>query len=202
MARGHDFTQSMAATPSRRMVLAGIVATALPGARAAAAAPEWRVVPAASRIGFSYSLNGKAAEGHFEEVAGSGQMDLSDPQAASLDMRIRSDSIDLGNPLFSAFATSAEWFDARNHPEVVYRLRGLNPLGGQLYRAEGDIEIRGKRAVTVSEIALDIQGNEARAQGRLALDRTEFLLGVGPSALVVDVGREVAVEFDLIAQRA
>ncbi|MEM9148793.1 MAG: YceI family protein [Pseudomonadota bacterium] len=187
--------------PSRRMVLAGAMAWAAAPVRAAAAPLNWVVLPAASTIGFAYSLNGKPADGHFAKVTGQGQFEIADPAAARLDIRIEAGSIDLGNPIFSAFATSAEWFDARNHPAVVYRLRGLEPLSPGLYRARGEIEIRGKRAPTVSEIRLEIDGARAHASGALVLDRTQFLLGVGPSSLVVDVGHEVSVSFDLVAER-
>lgn len=184
----------------------GLAALALPGRPARAEAPDptadWTVVPEASAIGFGYSLNGKAAEGRFTGVAGGGRFDPDDPASAVLEIRIAADSIDLGNPLFSAFATSAEWFDARNHPEMRYRLSRLEPVEGDLYRAHGDVSIRGRTTPLVSEIRLETGADEARASGVLTLDRTDYLLGVGPSSLIVDVGREVTVSFELTAVRS
>lgn len=194
MAKGIDITR-------RGLVLGAAAAALVPGLPAWAREVDWQVAPAASRIGFAYSLNGKPAEGRFDAVTGGGRFDPADPSGALLEMRIAAGSIDLGNPVFSAFATSAEWFDARNHPEVVYRLTGLEPLGGPDYRAHGEIELRGRTGRSVSDIRLEVVEGEARASGRLSLDRTDYLLGVGPSSLVVDVGREVTVSFDLVARR-
>ena len=122
------------------------------------------------------------------------------PGEAALELRIESASIDLDDALASAFATSAEWFDSVNHPLVVYRLLKLTPESGDDYHATGTLTIRGRTRPIETTIALEIGDGEAHAAGSLRLDRTDYWLGVGPSALFVDIGREVAVRFDLIAR--
>ncbi|MHA1528293.1 MAG: YceI family protein [Alphaproteobacteria bacterium] len=167
---------------------------------AAAAGLEWTVVPEQSQVLFDYRRNNQPDVGHFAVFAGEGVFDHDAPGEATLELRIESASIDLDDTMASAFATSAEWFDARNHPLVVYRLLELTPEGENRYHATGDLMIRGRTRPIETTITLEIGDGEAHASGSLRLDRTDYWLGVGPLALFVDIGREVAVRFDLIAR--
>jgi len=144
--------------------------------------------------------DGEPTEGVFTRFAGEGRFDPAAPEEATLELRIESASIDLGDAKASAFATSAEWFDSANHPQIVYRLHALSRLEGDRYRAEGELTIRGRTRLIVTPIELEIGETEARASGTLRIDRRDYLLGVGPMSLFVDIGREVAVRFELVAR--
>ncbi len=178
------------------------LALALPAGASAELGSSWAVLPDASSVRFDFVLDGKPRSGRFVRVEGEGRFDPERLLEAELTIRISAASIDLGNALFSAFAQSAEWFDARTHPEVVFRLTRLEPLGPGLYAALGDLSIRGRTRPARGELALEIEGGQARAVGRLDVDRLDYLLGVGPSALVVDIDRQVTVAFDLAAKPA
>jgi polyisoprenoid-binding protein YceI len=169
---------------------------------AAAAATKWTVAPDQSRILFDYERNHRQAEGHFAVFTGSGMFDREAPGEATLELRIDSASIDLDDAMASAFATSAEWFDSANHPQVVYRLLKLTPEGGSSYRAAGELTIRGKTKPIETTITLEIGAGDAHASGSLRMNRTDYLLGVGPSAMFVEIGAEVAVRFELTAYPA
>jgi polyisoprenoid-binding protein YceI len=179
------------------LALAALACLSLP---AVAADLEWAVVPEQSRVLFDYRRNDQPAVGHFARFAGGGVFDRDAPGEATLELRIESASIDLDNAMASAFATSAEWFDSANHPLVVYRLLKLTPESGDDYHATGTLTIRGRTRPIETTITLEIGDDEAHAAGSLRLDRKDYWLGVGPSALFVDIGREVAVRFDLIAR--
>ncbi len=182
-----------------RQAVIGALAAALALFPGLAVAMEWALVPERSRIGFEYLRNGAPATGNFARFRGEGVFRSASPEAATLELRIESASIDLQDNLASAFATSAEWFDSTSHPIVTYRLIALKPLGGERFLANGDLTIRGRTRPIQTEIILTVDGAEARAEGVLELDRRDFGLGVGPSALFVEIGREVAVRFDLTA---
>lgn len=184
---------------TRRQRGTGAVAAALLLVPFSAGAMEWALVPERSRIGFEYLRNGEAATGVFERFQGEGAFSLDDLGSAHLELRIESASIDLQDEIESAFATSAEWFDSATHPLVTYRLQSLRPIGSNRFLANGDLTIRGRTRAIETEITLTIDGAEARAEGALELDRRDFGLGVGPSALFVRIGHEVTVRFDLTA---
>lgn len=188
-------------TGAKRLALAGLLVVA-PALAAMAGAAAWTIVPADSRVTFGFERNGKPAEGEFRRFEGSGTFDEAAPGAATLEMRIESASIDLGNRTASEFATSAEYFDSEHHPLVTYRLLHLTPAGGGQYMAEGELSIRGWPRRTESMISLDIHGDTARAQGALTILRKDFFFGVGPTSLFVNLGPEITVSFDLTAHRA
>ena len=161
----------------------------------------WTVQPSASEIGFRYTSDGATRTGLFAKFEGSGSFDPDDPSAADLLLKIDTSSIDLFDDLASGFAQSAEWFDSKNHPHVIYRLVTLTPIEGNRYKADGLLTIRGERRPISSEIDLTITGELAAASGKLEIVRGDYLLGVGPSAIFVDIGPEVIVNFDLQAAR-
>lgn len=184
-----------------RPALIAVLGLAL-AASLATAATRWAVAPGDSRIVFQYEADGAPAEGVFTGFSGEGTFDPAAPGDATLELRIESASIDLDDARASAFATSAEWFDSANHPHIVYRLIGLTPLGGTSYRAVGDLTIRGRSRPIITEIELEIGEEMARASGTLEIDRRDYGLGAGPMSLFVDIGREVAVRFELVARAA
>lgn len=184
---------------ARRCLWAVLAASLAAPPGALAGHVRWTIVPDESRIVFEYRRNGEAEDGTFGTFTGTGTFHTEAPGEATFEIEIASGSIDLGDAKASAFATSAEWFDARNHPEIVYRLRKLTPLGGDRYRAEGDLTIRGRTRPVTTTISLDINGKDAHAAGTLEIEREDYMLGVGPLSLFVDIGPEVAVRFDLTA---
>lgn len=183
----------------RRVIAAALVLLAL--APVSAWASAWTTDPVASAITFRYILNGEAREGVFHKFQASGAFDQDAPEAADLDLRVQTRSIDLNNTLASAYATSAEWFDSKNHPDVQFRLAKLTHLGGSRYLAEGPLTIRGAMKPTSLELTLTFENGVARARGTLTIARRDFWLGYGPSMAVVDVGPDVAVDFDLSARQ-
>ena len=179
------------------LALAALTWLSLP---AAASGLEWTVVPEQSQVLFDYQRNGQPAVGHFAVFEGEGVFDRDAPGDATLELRIESASIDLYDTLASAFATSAEWFDSRNHPLVVYRLQQLTHESGNDYHATGTLTIRGRTRPIETTITIEIGDDVAHAAGSLRLDRMDYWLGIGISALFVKIGREVAVRFDLTAR--
>ena len=183
----------------RILAIALVTATTSASPLTAAEAKEWRVVPARSEIVFEYEADGEPAEGSFGRFSGMGTFDPAAPAEATLELRIRTESIDLGDAKASAFATSAEWFDSANHPEIVYRLESLARLEGDRYRAEGTLTIRGRTRPVTTTVTLEVGEREAHASGTLTVNRKDYGLGVGPMSLFVDIGPQVSVRFDLTA---
>ncbi|MEM8698445.1 MAG: YceI family protein [Pseudomonadota bacterium] len=163
-------------------------------------ASTWQVDPATSEILFTYVRADQAAEGRFHKFSGEGAFDPADPGGSELEIRIESGSIDLGEPLASAFATSAEWFDSKNHPLVTYTLDRLEQTGPEAYTATGRLTVRGKTREIVSPLSLSLDGGRAIAEGDLTVERRDYLLGVGPAAAFVTIGPEVTVRFRLQAR--
>lgn len=163
-------------------------------------AAQWQVEPDRSSVAFEYQRGSTPETGAFHAFSGEGQMDPAKPEAATLTVRIDTKSIALVDPLATGFATSAEWFDSRNHRYVTYRLTGLTPRPDGRFDAVGELEVRGRTRPVTSIIALGFDGAGATASGVLTLTRSDYRLGLGPGALILDIGPEVAVRFDLHAR--
>jgi len=162
------------------------------------------VLPEQSSLGFAYHRQDAWHEGRFTRFSGEGRLDPDAPDQASLELRIETDSIDLGNALANGLATSAEWFDSANYPVAVFRLTRLVPEaeGDDRYRAEGELTIRGKTLSVETTLTIRFDADHAHASGTIRLDRTRYGVGVGPISLIVAIGDEVAVDIDLVAGRA
>ncbi|MGF1501096.1 MAG: YceI family protein [Paracoccaceae bacterium] len=160
------------------------------------AAERWRIEIGASQIGFEYVIDGRPAVGEFTRFSAAGTLDPDRPETASFELRIDTASIDLGSRLISAFATSAEWFDSKTYPEAVFRLVELRPTPDG-FRATGDLTIKGRKRRIAAPMQVSLDAAAARASGALTLDRRDFGLGLGPSALIVSIAPEVTVRFAL-----
>jgi polyisoprenoid-binding protein YceI len=182
------------------MKVFGVFAALMALAAAPASAANWNVDQSASKIEFQYMRAGTPTDGMFARFSGSGRFDAADPGAARLSLRIDTTSIDLFDTMASAFATSAEWFDSKNHPNVTYDLTELKAVDETLYEAEGRLTIRGETRPITARINLDVTSEGATASGKLNIVRGDYLLGVGPSAAFVEIGPEVVVSFDLFAR--
>ncbi|MEM7506895.1 MAG: YceI family protein [Pseudomonadota bacterium] len=178
-----------------RLAAAALLLT-LPGL---AEAKQWVVDPARSEILFNYIRADQPDQGRFHRFSGEGFLDLEDLESTRLEIRIESRSIDLNDDLASAFATSAEWFDSKNHPNVTYRLTDIVQTGPETFEASGELTIRGETEQITSPIRLTFEEGSAMARGVLTIERRDFLLGVGPSAAFVTIGPKVTVDFRLQA---
>ncbi|MEM1382095.1 MAG: YceI family protein [Pseudomonadota bacterium] len=180
----------------------GIAAPVFLAAAPASSEPvEWRIDQVGSEIRFDYQLWGDPRTGTFRRFGGRARLDPDDPAKANLVLRIASRSVDLGSRLYSSLATSSEWFNAKQHPQVVYRLQSLAPMENGGYWSIGTVTIRGVTRRVETEMTLLTTANHFTASGTLTLDRRPFGLGVGIGEIFVDVADEVAVSFVVLARR-
>lgn len=186
----------------KALVIAALAALALAAPSARSEAMMWRVASDRSVIAFDYAQNEHPASGVFARVSGQGVFDPANLSATRLELLIDVASLDLGDPVESAFALSAEWFDAANHPVARYRLAALTPLGEGRFEALGDLTIKGRLKVLRTPITLTIAQDRATASGSLMFDRRDFDVGNGASALFISVGTAVSVRFNLVAEAA
>jgi polyisoprenoid-binding protein YceI len=184
-----------------RALTFGILLLALCVPARATAETVWRIDRDASSIRFDYALAGVAQEGRFLRFGGEGMFYQANPGGTRFDLEIETSSLDLGNDLISAFALSADWFDAAHYPAARYRLAQLTMAPGGEATALGDLTLKGKLQVVTVPLKVEIGGDTARARGSVAFDPKDFGIGFGPSAMFVSIGDGVTVSFDLTARR-
>jgi len=166
-----------------------------------AAAQNWIVDEAASRIGFRFTQMGSPVEGQFDHFGSDIRFD---PQALD-DARVRTeievDSVNTGNEERDSGIRSQAWFDASNNPQGLFESIRFEDKGDDRYDVRGRLTLRGTTREIILPMTIRIDGRTARAEGSVTLDRQDFGIGQGDWASDKVVGYEVPVDIVIVAHR-
>ena len=161
---------------------------------------DWRVVGEQSKLVFVYRINGGARRGTFNAFTGSARFDPEKMEDATFTLNVEVESVEAANFFETAIIKTGDWLDAYRYPTARFEMSRLTPRPNGKYGVEGALTmkdvsfpIRGGLEITLSEDA-------SRSKGRVTFDRRDFDIGVGFTALFVEVGDEIVVRFDLIAE--
>ena len=117
---------------------------------------QFSIDPAHSTIGFTVKhMMVTTVRGKFGQF--SGQVELpegGEPTQAKAEFTIQAASIDTGMPPRDEHLRSADFFDVANHPELNYRSTAITALGGDRYRADGELTMHGVTRPLTLEIEL------------------------------------------------
>ncbi|WP_308911002.1 YceI family protein [Pseudokordiimonas caeni] len=164
-------------------------------------ASDWQLDREASHLGFAYQQTSAPAEGQFNAFDAEISFDPADPTAAKIRVVVDLASIDLGAKDRNKIAADPIWFDSSAHSEAVFTASGTTPLGGNRYRADGILAIKGIDKPATLDFTLDIDGDTAHAVGNTTLARLDWDLGDGQYASERFIGFSVRVNFDIKAER-
>lgn len=118
---------------------------------------SWKVDPNHSQIGFSAKHMGIfTVRGQFKAFEIDFEFDENDPENTYLEARVDAASVDTGNKQRDDHLRSADFLNAEEHPEIVFRstsVQQLNANNGKLY---GEMTIQGK----TKKVALDVVRGE------------------------------------------
>ena len=139
----------------------------------------WTLDPAHSEIGFSVRHAGiSKVRGQFTDVAG--QLNVAEDAAPSTgEIVVGMASVDTKNETRDNHVRSEEFFDVANHPEMTYRILGLNLTDGE-GTVSGELTLRGVTKPVELEaefngVAVDAFGvTRAGFTASTAISRKEF----------------------------
>ena len=132
----------------------------------------WTVDAAHSKVGFAVKHLGIATvRGEFKEFEGTLEIgdDLTSSRAYG---KVKTASIDTGEPSRDDHLRSADFFDAENHPEITFESTAIEQLDEDVLKITGNLTIRG---ITREEtFHAEIQGTETDPWGndRVGLEIT------------------------------
>lgn len=164
-------------------------------------AASWTVDPSSSRLGFAGKQGGTAFEGRFKSWSATIDFDPAAPESGKAVVTIDMASASTGDPQKDGALPQPEWFNAAKTPQARFEATSFRPKGGNAYEAVGTLTIRDVSKPVVLPFTLDIQGDTAKAKGKLDLVRTDYGVGQGPWASGQAVALEVSVVIDLTAKR-
>ncbi|MCO7221278.1 YceI family protein [Klenkia sp. PcliD-1-E] len=167
---------------------------------------DYTVDAAHTRIGFrARHAMVTTVRGTFGEFEGTAHLDVADPSASRVELRIDAGSLDTGQPDRDAHLRSADFLDVEQFPEITFVSTAVEQVDDDEYTVTGDVTIKGQtREVsvdfTLTGSALDPFGNtRVGFEGALALKRSDWGL-VWNAALEtggVLVSDKVQLEFDV-----
>jgi polyisoprenoid-binding protein YceI len=148
--------------------------------------------------------------GAFTEFGGRAHLDVANPPASSVMLRIDAASIDTGTPDRDAHLRSADFLDVERFPHLSFRSTEVEQVDEDVYRVTGDLTIKDvTRPVTVdftlTGSAQDPWGNiRVGFEGALAIRRTDWGLTWNTPLDTggVLVSEKIQIEFDVSAIRA
>lgn len=187
--------------PSREKTAALSLAFAL--LAGPALAESWAVNKDESTLGFVGTQQGKEFTGGFSDFDATIAFDPADPAAGSADVVIRTESFSSGSKQRDEAAVGKEWFNVKKFETARFQASGFRAVGENSYEADGKLTIRDVTKDVTLPFTLTIDGDTAKAQGELTVDRQDYGLGTEDFWLVeAQVGKEVTITLDLTAARA
>lgn len=161
--------------------------------------PRNWVVGKGGSLGFSARWNGEPVDGRFARWTASILFSPEALDASKIDVGIDLGSVDTGDDQRDGTLTGSDFFDTGKFAKATYRASKFKALGGNRYRADGTLTLRGVSKSVPLNFTLDITGDKARARGSATIDRTSFGVGQGDYAGTSEIAGPVAVSFDFQA---
>jgi polyisoprenoid-binding protein YceI len=118
--------------------------------------------------------------GHFQEVATSGHIDPSTPEASSIEVTINVASLTTNNPQRDNDLRSSYFLELDKHPIITFRSTRIEPAGQAQYTLSGDLTIKGiTKPVTLNvqrygEINDPMMGHRVSFGGEGQINRKDF----------------------------
>lgn len=129
-----------------------------------AAASTWQIDPLHSELTFRVRHLVSRVSGNFNQWGGTIVANPTSLAGGSVDVKIKTASIDTQNERRDGHLRSADFFDAENHPEITFRSRRV-AVQGKKIQVHGDLTMRGvtKPVVLKGEylgVTKDAQGKQ------------------------------------------
>lgn len=164
-----------------------------------AAEPRNWTVTQGGNIGFTARWNGDPVNGSFARWSAKILFDPEALDASNIEVSIDLASVDTGDSQRDGTLTDSDFFDTSRFSRATYRASRFRALGGNRFRADGTLTLRGVSKPVPLNFTLDIDANRAHARGTATIDRTSFGVGQGDYAGTAEIAGPVAISFDFRA---
>ena len=157
---------------------------------------DWQVEQGALEI--TITQLGSAVKGRFADwtadITFSAQADP-DGRHGTVEVTIAIGSLKLGS--VTEQAMGEDFFDTQAYPTARFKADLIDTANGKL--ARGTLRIRDQKVPVEMPFTVTIEGDTARAEGRLSVDRRDFGIGTGTDA--ESLAHSVDIDFRLTATR-
>jgi polyisoprenoid-binding protein YceI len=184
------------------VTLRACLAAMLLGIALPAAADEWRMDAAGSRLDFAATFENTPAPGVFKQFDTRLAFDGGTPAGGKLDVTIRVSSADMANADVNKAIAGPEWFDFARHPQASFQSTEIRPVDGNRYLARGTLTLKGAQRPVDVPFTWTASGNAATMDGEFTVPRAAFGIGTGEWAATNVIGPDVKVRFRVRLRKA
>lgn len=163
------------------------------------AADEYKIDPVHSNVGFAVKHMGvSTVHGRFNDFSGSILFDDKDPSKSSVDVVIKSASVNTDNNMRDNDLRSASFFDAAKFPELIFKSKSVEKKG-DAYVAHGTLTIHGVSKdvdlpFTLTGPINARNGKALGAEATLPINRQDYGVAGGGMMVGNDIKIEISVE--------
>jgi polyisoprenoid-binding protein YceI len=166
-----------------------------------AAAPQWKIDPAHSRIHFEVKHIFATVFGLFEDFEGTTHFDPDDLAASSFDFTVKVNSVNTNNRKRDGHLRSGDFFAVNDYPEMTFKSTRITHKQGDEYVVEGNLTVKDvTRNIVVPFTLLGVrehpfnpQEEVAGFEARFTIDRLAYHVGNGKFLKMGIVGRMVDI---------
>jgi polyisoprenoid-binding protein YceI len=175
----------------------------------ATAADTYSLDPAHSTVLFEVSHFGYAQViGRFNEVSGQLQLDPENLAASSVNVEIKTASVDTGQAKRDEHLRSPDFFNAAEFPTMSFESTSVESTGDKTAKVTGNLTLLGKTAPATLEIVLNKHAPHpvpamkgvlvAGFSGTMSIDRINFGMKYGEGGIGSDV--KIRIEAEALKQ--
>lgn len=170
---------------------------------AAATEPSiWTVRTAESALHFHTAWSQGPVDGGFGSWRAAIRFDPDALARSSVTVTIDMASVTAANSDQQSALPQNDWFAVGTYPTATWQATAIRHLGGDRYRAEGRLSLRGISRPLPLDFTLKIAGDAATMHGTAKIDRTMFGVGQDEWASTADLPALVTLTIDIKADRA
>ena len=162
---------------------------------------------------FSWSHLGLSRQqARFNAIEGTVDIDPQNPEASSVDIAIRTASVQSGIDTFDRILRSSDYFDATTHPAITFRSSSVKRTSEVTADVSGELTIRGKSlpvmlAVTLNQFGTHPSGaanpnyanrKVAAFSAKTSVSRSAW--GMGRGAPLVSDEVDITIETELVSK--
>jgi polyisoprenoid-binding protein YceI len=156
------------------------------------------IKPAASAISFTFTQMNVPVKAVFRNF--DGHIAYDDPAAASAEVKIAVNSIDLGDPEYNQEVLKKEWLDGTRFPTASFVSSASAPGPSGTIEVTGALTIKGTTMPVRFPVQVRTEGQRRVFEGALPISRLAFKLGEGQWQDVAVVKDQVMIHFRLVTE--
>ncbi len=140
-------------------------------------------------------MNASYHYGRFKDISGTFNI----AEGGSIDVKIKTESIDSGNEKRDAHLKSPDFFNAKEFPEISFKSASLKKTGENTFEAVGQLTLHGvTKDVTITlEKSGEVSGQRGKLQGceaKFTVKRSDYGISFMPQGVGEEVSLIVSLE--------